>query len=317
MEKEKKYTFMAIDDDAGDLELLKRQISGLPAYDVELKVLTGLADAKAVLESSGEDLLSEVDLLFVDYHLGEVNGLEFIAVLRESGFEQPVILITGQGSEDVAIEAMRAGVSDYLVKGNYNDHDLFRAVMNAIEKYELRKKIAEDVIRFKEMSITDDLTGLLNRCYFFEELSKELNRADRSGPPFSLIMLDLDEFKKINDTYGHLTGDMVLKKTADIIKKHMRSSDLPCRYGGEEFCIILPDTSIPGAMAKAEKLREDIATAQYDSDETDEKISITCSIGMAQYDTGDTNVNEIIRRADRALYKAKDAGRNKVASYVD
>lgn len=161
-----------------------------------------------------------------------------------------------------------------------------------------------------EMAATDHLTGLLNRREGFRRLSEEFARGERSGRPMCVMMLDIDHFKRINDTYGHLTGDLVLKKVALTLKKIVRSSDIVCRFGGEEFLVVLPETTRDDAMGLAERFRRLIEDVKCLSDDQ-QTIRLTISIGVAERH-GDDSDERVIDRADQALYKAKNNGRNRV-----
>ncbi|MBC8414624.1 GGDEF domain-containing protein, partial [bacterium] len=159
------------------------------------------------------------------------------------------------------------------------------------------------------LSTTDGLTGLYNRRYLNESLGKELGRARRYTLDFSIIMFDVDHFKKFNDVYGHETGDRVLKMLGNVMIKTFRDIDICCRYGGEEFLIILPSTNLENAKISAERLRVAVETTSIDD------LSVTISIGIASYPETDTrSIDEFIKKADLALYKAKEGGRNRVCT---
>ncbi len=165
----------------------------------------------------------------------------------------------------------------------------------------------------ERLAITDGLTGLFNHRYFQEKLSEEFNRVERFSTPLSLLLIDIDYFKKINDTYGHPVGDTVLKKISGIIRKTIRSVDIPARYGGEEFALILPGTDSSGAMNMAERLRKAIMDVSFSADNV--VFKVTVSIGISTNPKGVKekikNKEELIERADKALYEAKNKGRNK------
>jgi diguanylate cyclase (GGDEF)-like protein len=161
-----------------------------------------------------------------------------------------------------------------------------------------------------EMAVTDHLTGLLNRREGFRRLSGEIARGERSGRPLCVMMIDIDHFKPINDTYGHLTGDRVLKKVALALKKTVRISDMVCRFGGEEFLVVLPETGSDDALGLAERLRSLIETVECLSDDH-QTIHLTISVGVAERYV-DESGERVIDRADQALYKAKNKGRNRV-----
>ncbi len=158
---------------------------------------------------------------------------------------------------------------------------------------------------------TDNLTGLFNYRHFALVLEQELERTRRTGQPTSMIMLDLDYFKRINDTWGHESGNMVLQQSAELIKKSLRKIDIPCRYGGEEFAIVLPGTNLPLAVSVANRLRESIMATPVDLGE--EQIEYTASMGVDSYIMGDAvSPEEFIKRVDSQLYRAKEEGRNRV-----
>jgi two-component system cell cycle response regulator len=160
----------------------------------------------------------------------------------------------------------------------------------------------------------DSLTNLLNYRTFHEFLEKECYRAKKYDKPLSLVLADIDDFKRVNDTYGHLAGDHVLTTLALLLQDSMRESDTVARYGGEEIAIILPDTTPDGALALCERLRKAIASLQIDYEGS--KISITVSVGIATLASGqEPSRIDLIRRADSALYKAKDSGKNRVCLF--
>lgn len=165
-----------------------------------------------------------------------------------------------------------------------------------------------------EISARDTLTGLYNRWYVMEKIDSEMNRSIRSGSPVSVLMLDIDHFKNINDSFGHTAGDSVLRTFGQVLRDSCRVYDVPGRYGGEEFCIVLPDTRIDNTTVVAERIRERLAASRFEVGE--HAISVTASIGIAGMDSpaGDDPVSPsaLIDRADRALYFAKNRGRNRV-----
>lgn len=162
----------------------------------------------------------------------------------------------------------------------------------------------------EEISITDGLTHVYNRRYFMERLQQETKRVCRYGPPVSLLMIDIDHFKKINDTYGHQAGDTVLSGLAGLIKEKLRETDLLARYGGEEFCLVATGTEQAGALVLAERVRALVEQASFLHDET--PIAVTISIGVSTWEASlKEDHEELIRRADAALYRAKNQGRNR------
>jgi len=178
----------------------------------------------------------------------------------------------------------------------------------AIERDVTEQKNIEQKLEL--LSRTDSLTGLLNRRAFDEILENELSRYKRTGEIYSLLMLDIDHFKRINDKYGHATGDVAIQTITQSCKSALRSHDIVARIGGEEFCVLLPYTNNKVAFTVAEKLREIVANTKIAVASDD--ITMTISIGVSQVDKADTDYTAIVKRADKNMYKAKEAGRNKV-----
>lgn len=169
-----------------------------------------------------------------------------------------------------------------------------------------------------EISARDSLTGLYNRWYVMEKIDSEMNRALRHGSPMSLLMIDLDHFKQVNDSFGHIVGDQVLKTVGQVLKDSCRVYDVPGRYGGEEFCIILPETQLGNTRQVAERIRSRLAATELSVGK--ESITVTASIGVAGMDSvaneGVVSATALIERADRALYSAKHHGRNRVELWL-
>lgn len=165
----------------------------------------------------------------------------------------------------------------------------------------------------QELADHDTLTGLYNRREFENRMKDEFNRADRYEQSLTIIMIDLDHFKEVNDTYGHPAGDRVLKSMGKIIEARTRNSDVPCRYGGEEFCIALPETSLEDARIIAERLREELSEQTFESDKNG-SFSVTCSIGLTERTPDDSHFEETLKRADKALYDAKAQGRDRIVT---
>lgn len=162
------------------------------------------------------------------------------------------------------------------------------------------------------LKVEDALTGIHNKRYLAEFLEREMSRAVRHHTALSLVMYDLDHFKRINDTWGHLAGDMVLRESAAIVKKVVRKEECYARYGGEEFCLVQPDVALEGAQAVAEKIRATVADARFDWQ--GERLPVTVSVGVAQLPAGEVDPAAFVRLADERLYRAKHAGRNRVVA---
>jgi diguanylate cyclase (GGDEF)-like protein len=188
------------------------------------------------------------------------------------------------------------------------------ASVNALRNAHRFRAMQDEKKRLELLSITDQLTNTFNRSYLFLRLQEEFQRAQRYGLPFSYVMIDVDDFKKINDTYGHTVGDRVLNELAEEIRRVMRKSDLLARYGGEEFGILLPSTGLAGAMREAERVRSAIAKLAYS--ELPAGVRLTVSAGVAAFPHATVHAAEdLIVNADKALYKAKGAGKNRVCQF--
>ncbi len=172
-------------------------------------------------------------------------------------------------------------------------------------------RFQQELITLRQQVIRDPLTQLNNVRYLLEAIDRETERTERSGLPTCLMMVDLDHFKQVNDTWGHEAGNRVLVATARVIRESTRKLDIQCRYGGEEFAIVLPTTSLMAARPVAERIRENIAGLSFD--EQEQTFTVTASIGIAMVEQGEgLQVSEFIERADAELYRAKESGRNRV-----
>jgi diguanylate cyclase (GGDEF)-like protein len=204
-----------------------------------------------------------------------------------------------------------------------NSQALFRpgdakpyAVVTSFADITERKRAEEELralhTRLREEAIRDPLTGLYNRRYLDETLQRELTRARRDGHPLSILMGDIDHFKSLNDNYGHQAGDKVLQALGDLLRHHARSSDIPCRYGGEEFVVVLPDMPLEAARQRAELVRRDFADLRITFGGA--QLAATLSIGVSVYPGHGKTADELIGVADQFLYEAKQSGRNRVCS---
>jgi len=181
-----------------------------------------------------------------------------------------------------------------------------------IKRREVEKRLLKSEKKYKNLSITDDLTQLYNARYFYKKLEEEIDRLMRYKQPFSLLLTDIDDFKKVNDRYGHLKGDKVLKMAGRIIQDFLRKTDTAYRYGGEEFTVLLPGTGIEAAMNVAERIRKGFESQDL-SLITNETLNISVSIGAAQFKPGE-EMEAFVKRTDDALYVAKQKGKNRIYS---
>ena len=212
--------------------------------------------------------------------------------------------VTTFGAVPLLSEKRKVGI---LTVENILPGDFERFVILAMQfSLELKKVLLYETV--EELAITDDLTGLYVRRYFFERLNEELNRSMRRGYKFAYLMMDIDDFKNCNDRYGHLVGDVILKGTAHLIRESTREIDLVARYGGEEFSCLLPETDREGARRVAERIRKGIEENVFRA--YDEKLKVTISTGIAVYPEDADNPRGLVEKADRAMYEAKRLGKN-------
>jgi diguanylate cyclase (GGDEF)-like protein len=252
-------------------------------------------------------------VVITDISMPGMGGLDLLARLRDHDPAPEVILLTGTHAEDaqVAVEALRLGAHDYIKKDPRSLEAVVLAAARALDKFRLRQKNALLVDELRRQSLTDSLTGVGNRRAFDEALPRGVARARRSQLGLALVMLDLDRFKLINDTFGHRVGDEVLSSFAARLKSVVRLSDSLFRFGGEEFALLLPEQNQAAAAAAGARLVEVTAASPFEVGP--HRITVTCSAGVAELTSGDPDSGtDLVARADGALYAAKRSGRNRL-----
>ena len=254
------------------------------------------------------------DLLVVSLSLQSADGLRLCSQVRslERTRHLPIIILVEPGDEARLLRGLDMGVNDYLMRP-IDRHELLARVKTQIKRKRhsdfLRHRLAESV----EMSITDGLTGLHNRRYMEGHMKTLVADALRTGRPLSMLVADIDHFKQVNDTYGHDSGDVVLREFSVRLKRNTRGIDLACRLGGEEFVIIMPDTDIARAYQVGERLRACVAADEFTIN-PELSIRVTASVGIGTLERAEDTPETIFKRADNALYAAKRRGRNRVAA---
>ncbi len=229
----------------------------------------------------------------------KMNGIQFTKEVHKISQGTNVLVVTLYSFISSAIEAMEAGAYGYITKP-LNSSEIRIVVQRAVERFFLLSS-SDEKDYFVDLAVRDGLTGLFNRRYFNELINIEINRLKREPAALSLLMLDIDNFKNYNDTEGHPAGDETLKSAAKVFKNSVRTGDIVCRYGGEEFIIMLPQTGKSGAQIIAERLR--VQAGLY--------LPTTVSIGIASLPEDAQSVEDLIQKADDALYQAKKTGKNK------
>jgi diguanylate cyclase (GGDEF)-like protein len=286
---------------------------------VGYEVITAATGREAVVKARTQS----PDLVLLDMILPDMDGLEVLRLIKARPDDQfiPVIILSVKSDLDSKVTGLRIGADDFLAKPFAEAEILARCAAM------LRIKTLQDQLRatqrkLEEQSITDGLTGLKNRRLFDERLDEEFRRAQRYSDPVSLIMVDLDHFKQVNDRFGHQMGDVVLREAAACIRASIRDPDICARYGGEEFAVILPKTHLSGALAVAERIWRELGNKIYHQEVTEGgrakpvEVRITASVGLAFYPSKDiTSAALLVKFADEALYQAKHSGRNTICLY--
>ncbi len=251
------------------------------------------------------------DVIITDLRMPELDGFGVLAAVKRLGLTVEVIILTGAHAQDMssAVRALRLGAHDYLTKPPASADEVILTVERAIEKKRLREANHRLLRELQSLSRTDGLTGVPNRRTLDEALPQEVARSRRHGHPLGVVMLDIDHFKKVNDTHGHAGGDEVLRSFARTVASTLREGDVLYRYGGEEFVAVLSHAGLAGAMNAAERIVKAVAESPVQVGST--TIEITTSAGVAALASSDADGSSLVARADGALYEAKRSGRNR------
>jgi two-component system, cell cycle response regulator len=295
---------LIVEDRPGLAELLVTALKDLHSVEVE-------GDAQAALIRLAE---GEYDLAVVGLDLAGFDALRLCSQLRslERTRALPILLAAEPEGRARILRALDLGVNDYLLRP-IDRNELIARVRTQLRRKRYADALRENMQHALELAVVDALTGLNNRRFLESHLASALDRAAHVGLPLSLMLVDVDHFKSVNDTHGHDVGDEVLRTLAQRIRRVVRSADLVCRLGGEEFVIVMSDTPLSVAAKIAERVRASVQSSPFKISAPAGLLSVTVSIGLAERGAG-ANPDAIMRRADKALYDSKAAGRNRVTS---
>jgi two-component system, cell cycle response regulator len=294
---------LIVDDNERQAERVSRELA------IEHRPVIETDAAKALMTAKGL-----VDLVIVNGAARAFDGLRFAAQLRseEATRTLPILAVVDIDERPKAVKALEIGVNDILAR------PIDPGELAARARTQIRRKRYTDYLRSNldqslELAVTDQLTGLHNRRYMAGQLDALMRRAGAGGEPVSVLVIDIDHFKKINDSFGHDVGDEVLREFAVRLASNVRAIDLPVRHGGEEFVVVvMPDTELEDARRIAERIRLHVAGSPFRVMGGEELLSVTISIGVAASLGRQDRPDALVKRGDEALYEAKAAGRNKV-----
>ena len=291
---------LIIDDSKAVREKVKDILKRARLFDKYLEAENGIEGFKILLNN-------DIDLIICDVLMPKIDGFKFLNMAKEKleSDNIPLIMLTAVGNNEEKIKALELGATDYVTKP-FDEGELLARVKVQLKIKSLQDKLKNANKRLEDLSNIDGLTGLYNRRHLMEVLSQEFEEGKRYSTNLSFIMLDIDDFKSINDLYGHQKGDMVLKEIGKLLKRNLRSTDIVGRYGGEEFAIILPQTDIKGARITAERIRKQVEKHRFEG-----LNRVTISLGVSS-NKNCNSIDELIKRADNALYSAKRKGKNRV-----
>lgn len=300
-------SILIIDDSDTIREQIIQTLMRFGVFDRYLEAGDGIEAFKTLLGT-------QVDLVLCDLEMPRMDGFKFLAMVktREELRDIPIIMLTGREDRELKIRGLEQGACDYVTKP-FDPGELMARV-----KVQLKIKMLQDELKksndlLKRLSNTDHLTQLYNRRYMMEVLEREFQRSQRKASPISMVIMDIDHFKRVNDQYGHQNGDLVLSTIARLAREDRRSYDVAVRYGGEEFVLVLPETSHDEATMVAERLREKVLQISFSGELRE--LRVTISMGVATYPASNlATIEDLIREADAALYRAKQGGRNRVVS---
>ncbi|MEM9772000.1 MAG: diguanylate cyclase [Cyanobacteria bacterium P01_D01_bin.73] len=297
------FLVLVVDDAVGNLNLVGRILEQ--------------ADYETTFASHGAQALEQIpmvqpDLVVLDLMMPDISGLEVCKKLKENSRTEhiPVIFLTASDDKKDLIEAFAYGAVDYITKP-FSAPELLARVKNHLELKHSRDLLKQAIAKLDRLAKTDPLTGIANRRHWLTLAKQEFKRTQRYESSFSILLIDLDHFKNINDTYGHHAGDQVLITIVKSVRSKLRQQDFFGRWGGEEFVVLLPETGLKAATTVADRLRSSVEALVKKPTPNQIYPCTTLSIGITSCGIQDINLDSIIQRADQALYQAKEQGRNR------
>jgi two-component system cell cycle response regulator len=251
----------------------------------------------------------------VSLELESFDALRLVGQVRtvERTRHLPILLVTEPEKSARLLRGLDLGANDYIVRP-IDKNELMARVRTQVRRKRYTEQLRDNVQQSMELAVTDPLTGLFNRRYMERHLGTLVEKSASRGKSLSVLILDIDYFKSINDRFGHDAGDDVLREFADRMRTCVRGIDLACRYGGEEFVVVMPDTDLSVATMVAERIRRRIAGEPFPIHRGERSIEVTISIGIAARNSPNDDATTILKRADEALYRAKRDGRNRVVA---
>jgi two-component system cell cycle response regulator len=299
-------------DPTGRILIVEDRPESVAWFRAALEPKNKLADVSAFEEALVQARGGDFDLIVVSLGIRTFDGLRLCSHLRSLGEVRntPILVLVSEGENRKLAQALDMGVNDYLMRP-VDRNELMARVKTQLRKKRYADRLRHNVQLSLEMAITDQLTGLHNRRYMARHLDTLMKNAG-DAKPISFLIMDIDYFKSVNDTYGHDVGDEVLREFASRVSANVRGIDLACRYGGEEFVVVMPDTDTGFAYTVAERLRQSVETVPFAISRAPHKLNVTASFGIASSTGGKDNSESLLHRADQALYRAKREGRNRV-----
>ena len=300
---------LVIDDSAVIREQVLRTLKDVGIFNRYKEAKDGLEGFKVLIES-------KADLVICDVDMPRMDGFKFLQLVDSRPELQgvPIIMLTGMMDFNSKIKGLEQGASDYLTKP-FDAGELVARVKVQLKIKSLQDELKKANELLKRLTNIDHLTNLFNRRYLTEILDGEFFRARRNNDHLSLVIIDIDYFKNVNDTYGHQNGDIVLAAVANLAQSQLRVYDSAARYGGEEFVLVIPGTALSGGVQVAERLRQSVLEHSFPSPMED--MTVTVSAGVATFPSPQIDsVDSLFRQADEALYRAKQNGRNRVETML-